>query len=295
MREGVGIAAAVTSTATAGMAGAVTRYIVGAIDPVALAAARFGLGFLCLLPLALLLHCRWPRGRDWAAAAGLGAMMYVGFYVTYNSALAYTTAGRGTLCLSVMPLLTMVVAALHGAERLSWRKTTGVLIATAGVAVALVGGLPAAPAGAWRGDLLMVAAALCMTLYNVWSRPFIGRSDPLGFVTASMGLGAAGLVAIAAARGGFAAMGAFDGPQWTAILYLAVVGGAVSSWCWVFALRRTTPTRAAAAITVNPIAASLLAAWLLDEPIGLDLVIGVAAVAAGIYIASTDARRRAVA
>lgn len=290
MKEAVGIAAAIVSTSTSGVAAAITRFVVGNADPVTLAALRFGLGFLCILPLALALRCRWPRGRDLWAAAGLGVMMYAGFYITYNSALAYTTAGRGTLCLSIMPLLTMAVAAMHGAERLSWRKTAGVAIAMAGVAAALVGGLPTAPAGAWRGDLLMVAAALCMTFYNVWSRPFIGRSDPLGFTAASMGLGSLGLVVFAAAGGGFASTAAFGAPQWASIAYLAIVGGAASSWFWVFALRRTTPTRAAATITVNPIAAAFTGAILLGEPIGIDLAIGVAAVATGIWIASTDAR-----
>ena len=98
----------------------------------------------------------------------------------------------------------MVVAALLGAEPLTARKTLGVLIAVGGVAIALAAGLGAAPEGAWRGDLIMTGATLCMAFYNVWSRPFIARSSPLGFVTASMGAGAACLVVVAAASGGFA-------------------------------------------------------------------------------------------
>jgi drug/metabolite transporter (DMT)-like permease len=42
-------------------------------------------------------------------------------------------------------------------------------------------------------------------------------------------------------------------------------------------------------ITVSPIAAALLASVLVGEPIAASLVIGIAAVAAGIWIASTDA------
>lgn len=58
--------------------------------------------------------------------------------------------------LSVLPLLTMVVAAALGIETLSTtRKAVGVLVAMAGVTVALGPGLGGAPAGAWRGDLVM--------------------------------------------------------------------------------------------------------------------------------------------
>jgi drug/metabolite transporter (DMT)-like permease len=42
-------------------------------------------------------------------------------------------------------------------------------------------------------------------------------------------------------------------------------------------------------MTVNPIAASLLAAVIVSEPIGWNLVLGLIAVAAGIWLASTAA------
>src|SRR5438067_7396107 len=288
--ETVGVLIAILSSTFGGMAGAVTRFVVGMIDPVTIAAFRFGIGFAVLLPLALLLRSTFPRGRDWIGVAALGVMFFAVFFVFYNIALAYTTAARGALALSTLPLWTMVVAALLGAEPLTARKTLGVLIAVCGVAVALLAGLAAAPEGAWRGDLIMVGATLCMAFYNVWSRPFIARASPLGFVTASMGAGAACLVAIAAFSGGFAAIQSFAAPQWIAVLYLGAFGGAAAFFLWVLALRMTTPTRVANTMTVNPIAASLLAALLVGEPIGWYLIIGLIAVAAGIWLASTTAK-----
>jgi drug/metabolite transporter (DMT)-like permease len=289
MTETIGVLIAVLSSTFGGMAGAVTRFVVGSIDPVTIAAFRFGIGVALLLPLALLLRSAFPRGRDWVGAALLGVMFFAVFFVFYNIALAYTTAARGALALSTLPLWTMVVAALLGAEPLTARKTLGVLVAVGGVAVALLAGLASAPQGAWRGDLIMAGATLCMAFYNVWSRPFIARSSPLGFVTASMGAGAACLVTIAALSGGFAVAQSFGAPQWMAVLYLGAFGGAAAFFLWVLALRMTTPTRVANTMTVNPIAASLLAAVLVGEPIGWNLVIGLIAVAAGIWLASTSA------
>ncbi|WP_375411911.1 hypothetical protein [uncultured Bradyrhizobium sp.] len=52
-------------------------------------------------------------------------------------------------------------------EPLTRRKTVGVCIAVLGVIAALVSGLSAAPPGTWRGELIMVAAVLCMSFYNV--------------------------------------------------------------------------------------------------------------------------------
>jgi uncharacterized membrane protein YhfC len=46
-------------------------------------------------------------------------------------------------------------------------------------------------------------------------------------------------------------------------------------------------------MTINPLAASLVARAVMEEPIGLNLVIGLVAVAAGIWIASTERKTRA--
>ena len=288
MSERLGIWAAILSSAFGGMAAAVTRFAIGDIDPVTLAAFRFGGGVLLLLPLAFASRSRWPRGRDWIGVASLGLMFFAFFFILYNQAMAYTTASRGALALSVLPLATMVVGALLGIENLTKRKTAGVLIAVAGVAVALAAGLATAPAGAWRGDAIMVTATLCMALYNVWSRPFIARSSALGFVTAGMAVGGAALVLIAVFSGGFAVVGRFGAGQVLAVTYLAVCGGAVAFFLWVFALQHTTPTRVASTMTVNPIAASLLAALIVSEPIGPPLLVGIVAVGTGIWVATTE-------
>ena len=95
--QGAGILAGVVSSALGGTAAAVTRAVIGASDPVTLSVFRFGLGFLILLPLALVLRSRWPRGRDWLGVAALGVMFYGVFFVVYAEALVYTTAARGSL------------------------------------------------------------------------------------------------------------------------------------------------------------------------------------------------------
>ena len=291
MNERIGVWAAVLSSTFGGMAAAVTRFVIGDADPVTLAAFRFGGGVLFLLPLALAARSRWPKGRDWLGVAALGLMFFAFFFILYNTALAHTTASRGALALSVLPLATMVVGALLGIEKLTPRKSAGVLIAIGGVAAALAAGLATAPAGAWRGDAIMVGATLCMALYNVWSRPFIARSSALGFVTAGMAIGAACLVLVGALSGSFAAVAQFKAPQVLAVTYLGLFGGAVAFYLWVFALQRTTPTRVASTMTVNPIAASLLAAAIVGEPVGLPLLIGIVAVGAGIWVATTERAR----
>jgi len=295
-----GVLAAVASSALGGAAVGATRYVARALDPLALGSLRFGIGVLLLAPLAWTQRSRWPSRADWPATAVLGLLFFALFPALFNASLRYTTASRGALALSTLPLLTMAVGALLGVEALTRRKSAGVLIAFGGVALALVSGLSDAPAGAWRGDLLMVGAASCMALYSVGSRALIRRSGPITFTALAMAVGAACLVALSLVRGSYAALAGFGPAQWSAIAYLGVFGGAVGFWLWSYALSRTSPTRVAISVTVNPIVAALVGAAMLGEAVRWNLVLGLAAVFAGIWIASTgdsssfpDARERA--
>jgi drug/metabolite transporter (DMT)-like permease len=292
MGESWGVLAAVMSSGLGGTSIGATRYLVSAIDPLAIGSFRFGIGFALLLPVALLQGARWPARRDWPAVAGLGVLYFGLFPILFNAALIFTTAARGALALSTLPLLTMVVGAALGSEALTARKSLGVLTAMLGVAIALLSGLTSAPPGAWRGDLLMVGAALCMALYSIWSKPFIANSGPIAFTTMAMGVGAACLILISCWRGSFAPVAAFGIQQWLAAVYLGAFGSALTFYLWAFALARTTPTRVAISVSVNPVTASLVGAILLHEPLSWNLVGGIVTVFAGIWIATTTGRSR---
>jgi drug/metabolite transporter (DMT)-like permease len=292
--EWIGVTIALVSSCLGGSAAAITRYLVGDADPVSLAILRWGIGFLCLFPTALFLRVRCPSRRDWPAVTLLGLSFFGLFFVLYNVAIGFTTAARASLALATLPLHTMVVGALLGIEPLTSRKTIGVVVAVLGVIAALASGLSAAPLGAWRGELIMTGAVMCMAFYNVWSRPFIQRSSALGFLTVGMGAGAAALILVGSLTGSIAVLSRLSTAQWIAGAYLGVGGGALAFILWVLALERATPTRVASTMTVNPLAAGLLAAQLVGEPITPNLVLGLVAVFAGIWIATTEAKKPGV-
>jgi drug/metabolite transporter (DMT)-like permease len=291
MAEGLGVAIALVSSALGGTAAAITRYLASGADPIEMAILRWGIGFLCLLPSALLLKVKWPERRDWAAVAALGVCFFGLFFILYNLAMSYTTAARASLALATLPLHTMVVAALLGAERLTARKFLGVGIAVLGVIAALATGLGAAPPGAWRGELIMTAAVFCMAFYNVLSRPFMRRSSALGFLTVGMGAGSVALMLVGTISGSLLALNSLSTLQWIAGAYLGIAGGAAAFILWVLALERATPTRVANTMTVNPVAAAVLAAVLVGEPITPNLIVGLVAVFAGIWIATTESTK----
>lgn len=289
-KEWAGVLAACASSALGGTAVVATRAVVGQIDPLTLAALRYLIGAACLLPLALARGGGRPARADRPAVAGLGLLFFALFPYLFTLSLSMTTAARGSLALSTLPVLTLTVAALLGAERLTGGKTAGVLVALAGVALALSGRMAGMPEGAWRGDVVMVAAAMVGALYNVRSRPYLAHYPAVVFTAWAMAAGAAALVALAAARGTLASVAGFGWQAWAASGYLGAVGAALTFWLWSKGLERTTPTRVAITVTVNPISSMTLGALLLGEPVTVRLVAGLLAVVGGIWLATRERR-----
>lgn len=284
--ETSGMMAALLSSALGGTAIGATRYLAGPLDPVTIGAVRYGVGFTLLLGLALWRRDRWPPRRDWPAIILLGLVFFCAFPLLFNLSLAFTTAAHGALALSTVPLITMAMGAALGVERITTAKLVGVLLALCGVGLALSTGLATIPATAWKGDLIMIAAATCMSLYSVLSRPYVARLGPLPFVASGMGAGALVLLACAGLGGGLARLATLGPMQLVALAYLSLVCGALVFFLWAFALGRTTPTIVALSLAVNPITATTFGALLLDEPVGANVLLGLVAVILGIAVAT---------
>src|SRR5262249_4200934 len=86
LHEWLGVSIAIVSSALGGTAAAVTRYLTGNSDPLTLAILRWAIGFLCVLPVALILRVEWPSRRDWPGVAALGFCFFGLFFILYNIA-----------------------------------------------------------------------------------------------------------------------------------------------------------------------------------------------------------------
>ena len=88
------VPAAVVSSALGGMALGATRFVVGVTDAVTLGGWRYGVGFVCLMPITLALRGRWPRRRDWPGVALLGLLFNITVKPVSASILAAVIVGE---------------------------------------------------------------------------------------------------------------------------------------------------------------------------------------------------------
>jgi drug/metabolite transporter (DMT)-like permease len=286
MSETLGLLAACLSSLLGGSAVAATRWSVAGIDPLTLAALRYGIAALCLAPLALSAARGLRSMREVAAAIGLALLFFALFPWLFTLSLAHTTAARGSLALTALPLLTYALSVAMGREAVSRRRLAGIGLAMAGVALGLSSRLAG---GGLLGDLLMVAAAAVGAAYNVLARPMIRRLGALPFTALGLAIGAAALIAADPAIGTAAG---FAAPQWLAVLYLGVIGCALTFTLWSLGLQYAPPALVALTVTLNPVASALLAALMFGEAVTPQMVAGFGLVVAGLAVAAAPGFRR---
>jgi drug/metabolite transporter (DMT)-like permease len=280
------IAAAAATGVQVGAAMVATRFVVDQTDPASLAMLRYIVGFLCLVPalLAAGQPLRFER-RDVAPIALLGIIQFGALIALLNFGLKFIPAGRAALIFASFPLLTMVIAAALGRERLSLAKTAGVLLTMLGVGVAL-GEKAARGSGdsAWLGEAAVLGSALCGAACSVLYRPYL-RKYPTLPVSAFAMLASVGFLAIlAAGEGFFTSPLRFTAGGWAAVLFIGFSSG-VGYFLWLWALGHASPTRVTAFLALSPITAALLGALLLHEPVTTGSLLGLALVALGLWVA----------
>src|SRR5688572_26307259 len=90
-----------------------------------------------------------------------------------------STAFSSSLVLMSGPLFTLAILAVLGAERLGRQQLAGTAVACAGIGLFLSDKFTGGRITAGYGDLLLMLAALCFSLYTVLAQPITKRYGPL--------------------------------------------------------------------------------------------------------------------
>jgi drug/metabolite transporter (DMT)-like permease len=285
---------AILACVLGGAAIVATRIAVAEAHPLAVAVLRYaGAGtVMCVIMLMVGRGRRVPTAQLWPVLA-LGALQFGLFGWLFTASIQYVPAARAALVLATMPVLTLAMSALLGRERLTMLKAFGSIIACGGVAVALGDRELSAGPDVWKGDALMFAAAFVSSIYNVLTGLYTRHAPAVTMSAIQLPAGAAALFVALLITGDVGQLVAFDARGWVAVAFVATIGGAASFYTWIWALQRISPSRVAVTVTLNPIAAALLGALVLNEPMTTRLLLGLVGVVAGIALANWPVRAAA--
>jgi len=285
-RSALGALAAAATGVQVGAAIVATRYVAADISPASLAFLRYAIGVACLVPaVAMASRVRFARA-DLLPIAALGIGQFGILIALLNYGLRSVPAGRGALIFASFPLITLIVAALLGHEHVTVRKISGILLTMSGVALAL--GDKILGAGSILGEFTILASAATGAVCSVLYRPYLRRYPTLPVSAFAMVAAAVALFPFAAFDDLFVAPGELSLLAWAAIVFIGLSSGTFYV-VWLWALKTIPASRVTVFLALSPLTAIVLGVVLLGEPVTGGMAAGVVCVAAGLWVANSDA------
>jgi len=274
---------------------AATRLVLDEVPPALLALIRLAVGAAILVPSARALSRKAPppsRGDAWRIL-WMGVFGFAGAFAFGHWGIARSTATNASLLIIVEPLSIMLLGPAVLGERLSGREKIGAGLALLGSMLVVVNGIPGvthALVPHWRGDLLLVLSGIAYGSYSLIGRNVLLRRAPLDVTARSIVWGGAATAPLALAEWLAGARPVLTAGGAVGALYLGVVITAFGYLLWNWALARVEASRAAAFVTVQPIAGALLGVLFLHEPLTAFTVAGGALVVAGLWLTAIGHR-----
>lgn len=221
--------------------------------------------------------------RDWRDLIFLG-MIGTGFYQwCFVSGVGRTSVGNSSLIIGTSPVVISIMSSLAGHERIKPMRWLGVLLALFGLYLVVGRGLDFSGA-TWRGDVLMIAAVICWSIFSVASRPILTRHSPLTVIGLAFSIGGALYVLTVSPWLFRIDWRAVSGFSWMLMLTSALLSLNLAYWIWYTGLQKLGGSRTSVYSYLTPIVAMIVAALWLAEPISSNQIAGAIAIFAGLLI-----------
>jgi drug/metabolite transporter (DMT)-like permease len=262
------------------------------MDPLAFNLARFTCASAALLALL------WSRERSFAVARrDLGRLLILAvvghtiYQICFIEGVARTTASSVSLLFGSTPVVVGLLSHAAGHERIGARQAAGVLLAFLGVALIVRMGAagPRSPAGAEEesamlGNLLIVGAVVCWSLYTILARGMLQRYSPLRVTALSLSLGTVMLVPPSLPSFLRQRWSEVSGLAWAGLAYSFLFALVVAYVIWYRSVKKVGNVRTAVYSNLVPVFGTLFGVWLLGERLSGGLWLGATCVLAGILM-----------
>ncbi len=272
------------------------KALLEALPPFGINLVRWVLACLVLVPLTLALEGRFPRPprRQWLSLAVMAVTGVVLFNGLVYLSLVHTTSTNAALINGATPILTMLLAAAVGLDRLTRRRLAGAFVSLVGVGWIVSRASLEALAGLSfnRGDLFMLVAALSWAIYTVILNRIRGELSPLATLTtvALLALPPLGVI------GGYELMIHPIGPITplvvVGLVYISVLASVAAFMAWSVGIEGIGAARGSIFLNLVPVFTAAIAVLTLGERIGVVQLVGGLLVIGGVTLASSRGRKR---
>ena len=265
----------------------ISRFSIGQIPPTSLAAFRFSIsGLVFLLTFLISPKLGFPKDiKFWLRAGFWGVIGSAIPMSCFLGALTYQSSGVTSLLLTLIPVVTMIMAhVLLGDEEITGIKLAGAIVAFIGAGLILLkgeNGIAELVKPDWRGYALTGAGILAAAGSAVFARRYLKHDNAFQATGIRMITAAVVLLPYVLIKEGFhPEMVRTSG--FLALLYLSIVGTFLAFLLELVIIQRFGATFAAQNNYIAPAVTTALGALLLNEQITLTIVIGMVIILIGL-------------
>jgi drug/metabolite transporter (DMT)-like permease len=245
-------------------------------------AVRFTIAGLVMLAIAHRSVFALER-RTWQRAAVVGAVYGVA-QILQTAGLAHTAASVSGFITGMYVVCTPLLASVLLRTRINALTWAAVALATAGLGVLTLDGFSLG-----YGEALTFVAAMLYALHIVALGAWSTAREALGMSVVQL-LVIAVICLVATAPDGVVLPD--TGRDWAAVVYMALVAGALALVAQTWAQSQLSPTRTAIVMSMEPVFAAFFAVLLGGEDVGSRMLIGGAMVLAAMLVVEVGPRRR---
>ncbi len=275
-----------------GLAPMLTKLALAGMGPWTMVAARQICGVLALLALDRVTRTESRKRepftrRDWGL---LLLLSWAGFalpQVLLANGIELSTATSGALLSPLEPIGILAGGWLFLRERLTPVRIASVAIGTLGALLIIAQSSVRPELGNPLGDGLIAAGHLAWAIYTLAAKPLLVRHDALRVSVAAVLLSIPPLLLLALGEE-FSWERALPALGW--VIALAILGSAIGSWAWNWALHRMSAGTMAAFIFVQPVVGLAAGHLALDEPVGALALAGAGVILAGVLLEAVRGR-----
>ena len=203
--------------------------------------------------------------------------------ILQTAGLAHTAASVSGFITGMYVVCTPLLAALLLKTKITATTWAAVALATAGLGVLTLNGFSIG-----YGEALTFVAAVLYALHIVALGAWSTARDALGMSVVQL-LVIAAICLVATAPDGVVLPD--NGRDWAAVIYMALVAGAIALAAQTWAQSQLSPTRTAIIMSMEPVFAALFAVLLGGEELGARMLLGGAMVLAAMLVVEVGPRR----
>ena len=205
--------------------------------------------------------------------------------------LSLTTSVNGSIIFCMLPILTLTISVVRGAEKASFGKILGLILSIVGIALTINLSDFSISQSSLKGDLILLSGTIFWAAYYSFGKGFLQKYDNLWVTTWMFFISGIVLLIL-----NFKTFINLNLPEMTpeligSILFTIFGATGLAYYLTNTTLKRLPATISALAVYIQPVIAGIVGVLFLHESITINIVIGDLLIISGVLVAAFYPKR----